>query len=105
VKDFLLKVWKIILIFILIYSIQHLIRDILSDILWIHNNFTEFLHRESSYANWCKEFCKWMTFPIEIFYILSSIYLLKKNKFGLLGWGMIIIIIPVLLQYLDFIIK
>jgi len=46
-----------------------------------------------------------MTFPIEIFYILSSIYLLKKNKFGLLGWGMIIIIIPVLLQYLDFIIK
>jgi len=99
------KIWVIILWIILIYSTQHLIRDILSDIFGIHNIFTEFGHRESSNVSWCGEYCKWTTFSIEIFYIFSSIYLIKKREFGKLGWIMIVLIIPVLLQYFGITIK
>jgi len=90
---------------ILIYAIQHTVRDILSDVIGLHSRFTDFGHRESSSALWCGAYCKWTTFPVEIFYIISSIYLLKKRKFGWLGWSIIIVAIPVLLQYLDILIK
>jgi len=104
-KQILKKLWTIILIFILAYASQHLVRDILSDILGIHNAFTEFGHRESSNASWCGDYCKWTTFPVELFYIFASFYLLRTKKFGVIGWLMVIVIIPVLLQYSDFIIK
>lgn len=100
-KQILQKSWMILLWLILIYSAQHLVRDILSDVFGIHNTFTEFLHRESSNSAWCYGFCKWTTFPVEIFYIFASLYLLKKKNFGLIGVIMVMIIIPVLLQYLD----
>ncbi|HUW24475.1 MAG TPA: hypothetical protein VMW04_02495 [Patescibacteria group bacterium] len=97
--------WKIILWLILLYAIQHTVRDILQQFFGINNVFTGFAHREASNAIWCGQYCKWTTLPVKIFYIFSSIYLLRKQKFGWLGWMMIIIIIPVLLQYLDLIIK
>lgn len=97
------QIWKVILWLIILYAFQHLIRDILADILDIHNFFTEILHRDSSAANWCRNFCQYTTFPIEIFYLISSIYLLKKRKFGWLGWAMLVVILPVLLQYFDII--
>lgn len=62
-KLLLQKTWIVILWIVLIYSTQHLIRDILSDIFGIHNMFTEFGHRESSNALWCGKYCKWTTFP------------------------------------------
>lgn len=104
-KQILEKLWTITLVFVLIYASQHLIRDILSDVLGIHNSFTEFGHRESSNATWCVSFCKWTTFPVEIFYIFASLYLLKTKKFGVIGWLMVILAIPVLLQYFNFIIR
>jgi len=99
------KLWIIILWIVLIYAAQHFVRDILSDIFGIRNSFTDFGHRESSNAVWCGKYCKWTTFPIEIFYIFTSLCLLKAKKFGVVGWLMMIVIIPVLLQYLDLIIK
>ena len=99
------KSQKFFLYFVLIYASQHLVRDILSDILGIHNWFTQIGHRESSNALWCGALCKWTTFPIEIFYIVSSFYQIKQNKFGTLGWIMIFLLIPILLQYSDIIIK
>lgn len=99
------RIWRVILWVSLVYATQHLIRDILSDILGIHNTFTEFLHRESANAKWCGDLCKWTTFPVEIFYIISSTYLLKKKRFGLLGRTMTVLGILILLQYLDLVIK
>ncbi|MFH1561388.1 MAG: hypothetical protein ABID04_02300 [Patescibacteria group bacterium] len=98
-KRVLQKLWFITLWFALIYSTQHLVRDVLSDIFGIHNAFTEFLHRESPASAWCYGFCQWTTFPVEIFYILASLRLLKKGGFGLIGVVMIIFIVPILLQY------
>lgn len=97
------KIWNVVLWFVLFYASQHLARDVLSDILGIHNTFTEFGHRESSNAKWCGNYCKWTTFPAEIFYIGSCIYLLKKNKFGWLGYAMIVFGVFILMQYLDII--
>ena len=99
------KSQKFFLYFVLFYANQHLVRDILSDILDIHNWFTEIGHRESSNTAWCGTLCRWTTFPIEIFYILSSFYLIKQNKFGTLGWILIFLLIPILLQSSDIIIK
>ncbi len=96
---------KIFLYIVLIYSSLHLIRDLLSDIFGFHNWFTDIGHREYPSTSWCSSFCKWTTFPLEIFYIISAIYLIKHNKFGTLGFLMVLLIIPVLLQYHDLIIK
>jgi len=104
-KQILEKSWTIILWVVLIYASQHLIRDILSDIFGIHNAFTEFGHRENSNAVWCGDYCRWTTFPVEIFFISASLYLLKVKRFGIVGWLMLILAVPVLLQYYDFIIK
>jgi len=104
-KEKLQKLWTLTLWFFLIFAIQHTFRDILTNILGIHNFFTEIGHRQSASAAWCGNFCELSTFPIEIFYMISSIYLLKKKEFGWLGVLMLLIVIPLLLQYFDIIIK
>ena len=90
-----MKIWNAILYLILAFSCYHLLRDILSDIFGIRRPLIDFFHRESASAKWCGNWCKWHTFPIEIFYIIASIYLLKTQQFGWLGWVMIILAIPI----------
>lgn len=100
-----LKLWRIILWLVLFYAIQHTVRDVLSDVFEVQNAFTQFSHREASHAAWCSNYCRWTIFPIEVFYIISSVYLLRKNEFGWLGWLMLILAIPILFQYFDIFIK
>ena len=100
-----MKIWDIVLYSLLAYSCYHLIRDILSDIFGIHHPLIDIFHRESASAKWCGKWCKWHTFPIEIFYIIVSIYLLKTQQFGWLGGIMIVLMIPIALQYFNIVIK
>lgn len=100
-----MKIWNVVLYFTLIVFCYHLVRDTLSDIFGIHHPLIDFFHRESASAKWCGKWCKWHTFPIEIFYIIASVYLLKTQQFGWLGWVMILLLIPIALQYFDILIK
>lgn len=56
----LLTFWRNYLIFIFIYSVYHIIRDILQDFLGIRNNFTEFLHYTADLQN-TPEYMHWIT--------------------------------------------
>lgn len=66
---------------ILVFSIYHLIRDILQT-AGINNLFTSVFHRPHL---WCRPFCNIVTFPLEIFGVIGSLIVLKKNTFGVLG--------------------
>ena len=101
----LTKWQKIFLWTSLFYASQHLVRDVLSDIFNIHNAFTDFAHRKAAAGRWCHQFCRWTTFPLEIFYILASLYLLKTKKFSPLGYLMIFLLIPIFLNYFDLLTK
>jgi hypothetical protein len=69
-----IRAWKKFLLVAWVWVIYHLIRDVLSDILGIHNRFTQFLHydldldQQPSWLQWTNfsGYRKWITFPIEI---------------------------------------
>lgn len=101
-----IKIWHIFLTFVFIYSIYHLLRDVLQDILNIHNPFTEFLYHRISYKTypvflqWITfgSWGKWSTFPIELFLIFSIPIALKKQSVTMLDKIiLIVIVIPVLI--------
>jgi hypothetical protein len=35
--------------------------------------------------NWCGSYCNWITFPFEFFIAITSLLVIKRNKFGWLG--------------------
>jgi hypothetical protein len=72
---------RTIFLLILIFSSYHLIRDILQ-ILGIELFTIDFLHRSHL---WCKPFCGYVTFPLEIFGIIGTIIVLKRKSLDLLG--------------------
>lgn len=80
------KAWKItftVLAFIFTY---HLVRDILQA-FGIHNSVVDFLHRPH---RWCRPICDYVTIPPELFVIVSSVIVLKRNKVGMLGAAVLI---------------
>lgn len=91
-KPTLIALWHKWLFFVFIYFIYHLVRDVLQDILNIHNAFTEFLHYEpdpnklSKYLKWITfgGYGKWVTFPIDIIILLMVPKVWKSNKFTFL---------------------
>ena len=93
-----MKIRDVILYLMLIYSCYHLIRDILSDLFGIHHPLIDIFHRESASAKWCGKWCKWHTFPIEIFYTYSPFFgcngvacerlsALANRRSTISGWG------------------
>ena len=72
---------KIIFIFLLIIFSYHLIRDIFQIFGYQHSIATIY-HRTHQ---WCKPLCNYVTIPPEIFIIITSVIVLRRNKVGLLG--------------------
>ena len=67
---------------ILLGATYHLVRDIMQ-IMGVQNLFAQIGHVDHE---WCKSiYCDYVTFPVEIFIIVASIVIIKRNKFGSLG--------------------
>ncbi len=66
---------------ILILSIYHLVRDILQT-FEIHNSFTNIFHRPHQ---WCKLYCNYVTYPLDLLGIVGSWLALRQNKLGIIG--------------------
>ena len=79
---------------LLIFFTYHLIRDILQ-IFNIDNLFTSIGHRSH---NWCKPYCNYVTIPLEIFGIVTSFLVLKRNEIGIFG-KVLILSLPIWLIF------
>ncbi len=75
------KIYYFLFILILLISSYHLIRDTLQ-IFDIHNFFIDIWNRPHI---WCRPYCDFATFPLEIFNIVGSSVVLKRNRVSLLG--------------------
>lgn len=73
---------RLLVISILIFSIYHLIRDISTAFFNVHNVFVDFAHRDHL---WCGPTCPYITLPFELYGIVVSSVVLKRNRLGLLG--------------------
>ena len=75
------KLLRYFFIIVFILSTYHLIRDILQT-FEIHNSFTNILHRPHL---WCKPYCNYVTYPLDLLGIIGSWIVLKRNKLGTIG--------------------
>lgn len=75
-----MRIWKVLLRLVFVWAAYHLVRDILQDILGVHNRFTEFLHYEAQQEllpQWLKiihldnNLGRWLTIPLAVFYLLA----------------------------------
>lgn len=73
--------WRFIFLFLLLFFILHFIRDILQ-IAEIHTLLSDSFR---SNHRWCRPFCDYVVFPPEIFGIIASFMVIKRNTIGLLG--------------------
>jgi len=78
------KTTRLIFIFLLTASFYHTIRDILQ-IIEVHNWFTDILSYKHNWCNALGPFCNYYLFPWEILTFTGSIFVLKINRFSLLG--------------------
>jgi hypothetical protein len=83
------KFLKLFFIFVIPFSLYHLLRDILQD-YHVVNFATNFLKMNK---NWCSPYCDFITIPFEVFLIVSAIIIVKRNKTGLVGYLAITIFI------------
>jgi len=60
---------------------MHLVRDVLQ-ILDVNTPFATLL--ESNHR-WCRPYCDYAVLPHELYGIMASVIVLKRNKVGLLG--------------------
>lgn len=75
------KIFRIIFIVILVILIYHVIRDILQ-IANVQNNLVNLWHKPHL---WCRPYCNYITFPLELSQITGLVVILTRNKVGLLG--------------------
>jgi hypothetical protein len=85
------KILRLIFYTILLFSIYHLIRDLLTN-AGVHNYIVDFAHRPKTL--WCGKICPWVTVPPEIFNIIVSTIVLKRNNVGALGF-LVLIQVPI----------
>lgn len=81
---------------VLIGIVYHLIRDILQ-IAGIENIFTEIGSRSHL---WCGTYCDYVTLPFDLFVIIASVTILKREKVGMLGIGVIASLSAFLIMWL-----
>src|ERR1700674_2250405 len=86
-KLFSNRYWKLLVYSLLLFSIFHLIRDILQ-IFHIDNIISVSLHTSRI---WCNPICDYITIPPEVFIIVVSIIILLRRKFGLLAKALIFV--------------
>ena len=76
------KLVRTIFFVILIFSVYHTIRDTLQ-VFGIHNSFTNVFHRSHV---WCKAYCDFVTYPLNLIGVVGSFIILKRNRIGWLGY-------------------
>lgn len=74
--------YRYLFVIILMFSTYHLVRDILQT-FGIHNAFTNILHR--SHTEWCRSYCNFVTYPLDLLGMIGSYIVLKRNKLGTVG--------------------
>ena len=80
---------KALFLSILIFSLYHLVRDILQ-IADMESGFTEIFHREHV---WCIPYCDYVSIPLDIAGIAGPSYVLRKKKPGKTGI-MVLLLFP-----------
>jgi len=83
--------FRLIFVVTLLFSVYHLIRDLLTN-AGVHNYIVDFAHRPQTL--WCGRVCPWVTVPPEIFTIIASAIVLKRNRVGILG-VLVLIQVPI----------
>lgn len=71
---------------ILGFSIYHLVRDILQ-ILGFQAVWVNIFHWPHL---WCKPYCDYVTFPLDFWGIIGSGMVIKRDRVGILGTGIIL---------------
>ena len=66
---------------ILLFSIYHLLRDVLQ-IFAVENIFTTIFHRPHT---WCGWYCDWIMLPFELGAIAGAILVLQRDRIGMIG--------------------
>ncbi|MDP2873717.1 MAG: hypothetical protein Q8N84_00205 [bacterium] len=104
----LLRVWHFLLELLFAWSIYHLIRDFLQDILNIHNLFTEFIHYEANSSRiprllrWTYlsgPLGKYSTIPLAILALIFIPRLLRQKLFTRYDGLAVLVILYCLLTY------
>jgi len=72
---------KIIFVFVLVFSVYHLFRDILQ-ILEVENILTNVFHWQHT---WCGAYCNYVSLPPEIGAIVGSVIVLRRDRIGIIG--------------------
>ena len=75
------RLFRFFFMVVLIFSTYHLVRDVLQT-FEIQNLFTNILHRPHL---WCKSYCNFVTYPLDLLGIIGSLFVLKKSKPGTIG--------------------
>jgi hypothetical protein len=75
------KFLKIIFTLLLVFFIIHLVRDLLQ----VYHVNTPLATMLRTNHLWCRPYCDYATFPHEIFGIIASSIVLRRNKVGILG--------------------
>jgi len=76
---------KLLFVTILVFSSYHFIRDIAQTFDW-HTSFSNVGHRSHE---WCGSLCDYVTYPLDIAGIVIPIIVLRRNKVGALGYGLL----------------
>ncbi|MFA9289309.1 MAG: hypothetical protein ACEQSA_05540 [Weeksellaceae bacterium] len=75
------KLLRIVFISLVLVFSFHLVRDVM-EILGFQNTFTMIAKRSHL---WCSDYCDYVTILPELFVIIGSLIVLKRNTIGLLG--------------------
>lgn len=79
---------------VLLFSIYHLARDLLQTFN-LDSAFTDIGHRSHQ---WCGSYCDIITLPFDIAGIAISAIVLKRNRIGLLG-SLLLVMIPIFIGF------
>lgn len=93
-----MKFWKVIFYLLLTYFIVHLVRDILQ-ILDVNIPLATTLQTNHK---WCSPYCDYATLPHELFGIIASVIVLKRNRLGILG---VLVLLSLLLWTIGFVME
>ncbi len=84
------KFWMSIYQLLTVSFSYHLVRDILQA-LNKHTWFTNIFHWQHQ---WCGSICDVISIPPELFVIVGSIIVIKRNRIGKLGISILLSLIP-----------
>lgn len=89
-SDFDMKlIWRVLFWGLFGFFVLHTVRDVLQ-ILQVHNFLADFY---TTHHIWCGQYCDYVGFPPELFGLVGSAIVLRRNKVGWLGYFILISLI------------